>query len=163
PRSSVHPGNLARTCGSCHPGAGQRFAMGPVHVSAAGASEPFAVRLVRLAYLFLIPFSVAFMLVHNGADFLAKLRRGPLRETSAETVERMNRRFRIAHGLAMASFPLLVVTGFALKYPDAAWSAPLLALESRFAFRGLLHRGAGSVLIAALGYHAVHLARSSRD
>ena len=32
PRSTVNPANLAHTCGTCHPGAGQTFAIGPVHV-----------------------------------------------------------------------------------------------------------------------------------
>ncbi len=163
PRSTVHPANVARTCGACHPGAGRRFAVGPVHVRAATASEPLPVRWIRLAYLVLIPLTVAFMLVHNGADFVAKLRRGARHAASGEEVERMNRRFRVAHALVVASFPVLVVTGFALKYPDAGWSAPLLAFEGRLAFRGLVHRIAGVVLIAAMAYHVVHLARVPRD
>ena len=32
PRSHIAPQNLAATCGSCHPGAGQTFAIGAVHV-----------------------------------------------------------------------------------------------------------------------------------
>jgi formate dehydrogenase gamma subunit len=75
----------------------------------------------------------------------------------------MNLPFRIAHGLVVLSFPVLVLTGFALKYPESAWAAPILAWEGRFGFRGLVHRVAGVVLIASLVYHAVHLALSPRD
>lgn len=32
PRSSVHPLNLPRTCGKCHPGASENFARGKIHV-----------------------------------------------------------------------------------------------------------------------------------
>jgi cytochrome b subunit of formate dehydrogenase len=163
PRSTVHASNVAKTCGSCHPGAGQRFAMGPVHVGPASTSEHALVRWIRLAYLALIPLTVGFMLLHNGADFIAKLRRGPRHSAGGPEVERMNRRFRIAHGLVVVSFPVLVVTGFALKYPDAWWSLPLLVLEGKLAFRGLLHRIAGLVLIGAMLYHVVHLAQVPRD
>jgi hypothetical protein len=34
PRSHVNKANLPKTCGQCHPGAGTRFALGLVHVSA---------------------------------------------------------------------------------------------------------------------------------
>jgi cytochrome b subunit of formate dehydrogenase len=38
-----------------------------------------------------------------------------------------------------------------------------LGWERRLAFRGLVHRAAGALLIASLVYHALHLARSARD
>ena len=163
PRSTVHPGNLARTCGSCHPGAGQRFAIGPVHVRAASASEHPIVRWIRVIYLWLIPLTLGFMALHNGADFIAKLVRGVPRGHSGDQVPRMGLHFRIAHGLTVISFPVLVVTGFALKFPESWWAAPLLQWEGELAFRGLVHRIAGVVLILSLLYHAVHLALSRQD
>jgi len=162
-RSTVHPVNLATTCGSCHPGAGARFALGPVHVRSATVSEHVVVRWIRVAYLVLIPLTVAFMLLHNGADFVAKVVRGARGHDSGEQVERMGLHFRIAHAAVVLSFPVLVVTGFALKFPDSWWAAPLLAFEGRLAFRGLVHRFAGVVLLAAVGYHIVHLALVPRD
>jgi len=37
----------------------------------------------------------------------------------------MNRNFRIAQwGGVIFSFPTLVITGFALKFPDAFWAQP---------------------------------------
>ncbi len=162
PRSTVHPTNLARTCGACHPGAGNRFAMGPVHVAAATASEHGVVRFVRVAYLFLIPVTLGFMLLHNAVDFVAKARRPRLRGAD-EPLERMNRNFRIAHGMVVLSFPVLVVTGFALKYPDAWWAAPLLAFEGHMSVRGAVHRVAAVVLVLALVYHVAHLALVRRD
>jgi len=163
PRSTVHPKNLAHTCGACHPGAGTRFAIGPIHVRPAAASEHPVVRFIRVAYLFLIPLTLGFMLLHNLLDFVAKLVRGTRGHGAGREVVRMNLPFRIAHGLVVLSFPVLVLTGFALKYPESAWAAPILAWEGRFGFRGLVHRVAGVVLIASLVYHAVHLALSPRD
>ena len=46
PQSTINPKNLPRTCGQCHPGAGTRFALGPVHLWA-GRAEPVSVRLVQ--------------------------------------------------------------------------------------------------------------------
>jgi cytochrome b subunit of formate dehydrogenase len=75
----------------------------------------------------------------------------------------MNFYFRLAHWGVMLSFPTLVFTGFALKYPAQWWAQPLLLWESHIAFRGTLHRIAAVVLLAATIYHAVHLAVNKRD
>lgn len=162
-RSTIHPANLGRTCGGCHPGAGARFAIGPVHVVEGTGTEHPIVRVLRLAYVAVIVLTLGFMLLHNGLDFLGKLVRGGAHGGSGETLPRMNRPFRIAHALVLVSFVTLVVTGFALKFPESAWAAPLLRFEGRVAVRGLVHRVAGVVLIAALVFHAVHLAASRRD
>jgi len=161
--STIHPANLARTCGACHAGAGVRFAIGPVHVRPATRTEHPAVRGIRIAYWILIPFTVGLMLLHNGVDFFSKLARRAPRLDDGEEVPRMGRHFRNAHGLAVGSFLVLVVTGFALKFPESFWAAPLLRWEGRFAVRGTLHRAAGVVLVAALAYHLIHLILRRRD
>jgi len=51
-----------------------------------------------------------------------------------------------------------VITGFALKFPDAIWARPLLVWEGHFAFRGSLHRAAAVVLVATMGFHLIYLA-----
>ncbi len=164
PRSKVNPANLAKTCGACHPGAGSRFAIGPIHVREGGASEAPIVRWIRLFYLWIIPLTLGFMAFHNVLDFVAKLVRGvPHGGGSREQVPRMNWHFRVAHGLTVLSFPILVVTGFALKYPESWWARPLVAWEGQAAIRGTVHRIAGVILILSLLYHAVHLWRSPRD
>ncbi|HXZ14320.1 MAG TPA: cytochrome c3 family protein [Candidatus Sulfotelmatobacter sp.] len=163
PRSTINSANLAHTCGSCHPGAGTNFAIGPVHVRAQAKSENVVVKWIRLTYWVLIPFAVVFMFLHHLLDFIRKFRRkGPRSESGAE-VMRMNLNFRIAHWLTVVSFPVLVVTGFALKFPEAWWAKPMLLWESRFAFRGLVHRAAAVVLLASLAYHIVHLIVVRRD
>jgi cytochrome b subunit of formate dehydrogenase len=113
-------------------------------------------------YWILIPLTIAFMLFHHAADFLRKAR-SMRRRDSRQEVERMNLNFRIAHWLVVASFPVLVVTGFALKFPDEWWARPMLIWETRFAFRGTLHRAAAVVLLAAIAYHIVDLILVRRD
>lgn len=163
PRSTIHPNNLAATCGTCHPGAGQRFAITAIHVRPQTASEHYVVRWIRVAYWILIPLTLGFMLFHHSVDFFRKLIRGSRVLHSGEQVPRMNLHFRIAHWLVMVSFPVLIITGFALKFPEAWWSAPLLHWEGQFAFRGTVHRTAGVILVIALVYHIVHLIVSRRD
>jgi formate dehydrogenase gamma subunit len=162
-RSTVNAANLSRTCGSCHAGAGDHFVIGPVHVRiTTGAAHP-VVKWIRWAYLLLIPLTLGFMIAHNLLDFMAKLiRRKPRHETGAQ-VSRMNRNFRIAHWGVILSFPTLVFTGFALKFPEAWWARPLLVWEGHFAFRGIVHRTAAVVLVAATVYHVIHLALNRRD
>ena len=75
----------------------------------------------------------------------------------------MNLHFRIAHGLVVLSFPVLVLTGFALKYPEAFWASPLLPFEGALPLRAYVHRAAALVLCAACAYHVLHLLRAPRD
>jgi formate dehydrogenase gamma subunit len=163
PRSTVNAANLAKTCGQCHSGMSAQFAIGPVHVQIAGGPAHPIVMWIRGIYLFLIPATLGFMILHNLLDWLAKLLRPHPRPAPGRQVVRMNLWFRIAHWAVMVSFPTLVFTGFALKYPDSWWSEPFLHGGRSEAFRGQLHRAAAIVLIAATLYHFLHLALNRRD
>ncbi|MBI2828598.1 MAG: cytochrome c3 family protein, partial [Acidobacteria bacterium] len=163
PRSHVHKDNLANTCGKCHPGAGTRFALGPVHVVPTKEGA-WIVYWIRLIYLWLIGPTVGFMLLHNFLDLWRKARRArpDLAASTPPARERMPRLLRWQHGLVMATFPLLVYTGFALTYPEEWWAAPLLRWESGLGLRGLLHRIAACILMGSLFWHLAHLAVSRR-
>ncbi len=165
PRSHVNAVNLPATCGKCHPGAGARFSLGTVHVAAGSTStSTWAVAWIRSLYLWLIGVTIVGMTAHNLLDFSRKLRRPylPPAPSLASLPERMPRALRWQHGTVMLSFPILVYTGFALKYPEAWWAAPLLQWEAALGLRGLLHRTAAVVLIAGLLWHVVQLAVSRR-
>ena len=75
----------------------------------------------------------------------------------------MNLHFRVAHALVIVSFPLLALTGFALKYPESWWASPFLIWESGLASRGGLHRLSAALLILAFAYHVVHLILVPKD
>lgn len=170
PRSMINPKNLAKTCGQCHLGAGKRFAIGPVHEVA--STEPKAVRWARSLYLLLIPLVIGLMFVHNLGDWVRKvalLRFMPggqyrsLRQADRETGElRMFGFERVQHLLLLTSFAVLVWTGFALKYPDGWWVRPLLAWETRWPMRGIVHRIAAVVFMVVAGMHIVSLMVSGR-
>jgi thiosulfate reductase cytochrome b subunit len=158
PRSHVHPANVPATCGKCHPGAGARFVLGPVHVVPASTTIPI-LYWIRFIYLWVISLTVFFMLAHNALDLSRKARRRELFPSVplTERPERMSRELRWQHGLVMFSFPILVYTGFALTYPESWWAAPLLVWESQLGLRGALHRVASFVLLASLFWHLIHL------
>jgi cytochrome b subunit of formate dehydrogenase len=162
PRSHVHAANLPATCGKCHPGAGTRFTLGPVH-SRADSVGARAVAWIRLIYMWLIAGTIGFMTLHNLLDISRKARRPPPVPSppGSSQPERMTRWLRWQHGLVMISFPILAYTGFALKYPDSWWAHPLLQWENGLGVRGVLHRGAAAVMLIALAWHGVHLAVSA--
>ena len=176
PKSTINARNLPATCGKCHPGAGSRFALGPVHWLE-GGKEPPGVAWVRGLYLGLIPVTIGLMLLHNLADWFRKLYRLRLRsgarpgavELARAAVRgvvhpeiRMLGAERIQHALLLTSFMVLAWTGFALKYPDQLWARPLLAWEHVFPVRATVHRIAGAVLIAVSLVHMISLIASRR-
>lgn len=162
-RSTVNAANLSKTCGNCHQGIGANASIGPVHVQISGGPASPVVRWIRWIYLILIPLTLGFMVLHNLIDFLAKLLHPPVRLPGGERVTRMNLWFRAAHWGVMLSFPILVYTGFALKFPDAWWARPLLLWEQHVDFRGGVHRAAAVLLLAATLYHLIHVAVNRRD
>lgn len=163
--SRIHPNNLAATCGSCHPGAGVNFTRGSVHVvPTSGENE--LLYLVSTGYILLIGVIVGGMVVHNVADFVRKSkrrllqRRGMLEhaKTGHRLYLRMSLSERIQHGALMLSFFTLVMTGFALRYPDAWWVAPVREISPAvFDLRSLLHRIAAVVMVTVSFYHVYYL------
>ena len=150
PRSTIHPSNLARTCGQCHPGVTEKFASSKVHVDAPLSADigSKAVRWIRKLYLSLIFAVIGGMLVHNFIIWRAKV--VARRKLEHRFVTRMPLRFRWQHAALLSSFFVLVLTGFALKFPDS-WFASMLSLGERM--RHLLHRVAAVILISVSIFH----------
>ena len=169
-RSTIHPSNLPMTCGQCHPGAGPQLASARVHVGPGMGEHPL-VALVRQIYLVIIFGTIGGMALHNGLDFLKRLRerwRVEMRGAPAEEphvspevaqrlFERMTLNERIQHITLLASFMVLVITGFALKFPENWWARPLVWMEGGYALRAWTHRIAGTVLTLAGIYHLGYL------
>jgi cytochrome b subunit of formate dehydrogenase len=165
PQSSTNRKNLAKTCGKCHAGAGERFAITPVHVIE-GPSEALPVKWVREFYLLVIPFTIGLMLLHNGGDWVRKLvqlrslrrlRPAPAKIVHLHREVRMLPFERVQHALLVISFISLVWTGFALKYPNQWWAVPLVMWEGRVHVRGIAHRVAAVVFVVVSVMHLVSL------
>ena len=154
-RSTINRANLVTTCGRCHPGVTEKFVVGKVHVDAPLSADvgSVAVCWIRKLYLGMIFAVIGAMLLHN----LVIWRRKALlrRKEEHRLVERMTRHQRWQHVILFVSFITLVITGFALKFPDS-WFATLLGMGERV--RGVTHRVAGVILIAVGIYHIVYAA-----
>ncbi len=157
PRSTVNKANLGKTCGKCHPQAGERFAIGPVHALPTTTASGRVLNFVKAFYLLIIPVVLGGMLLHNFLDWWRKARRALAEYRSGHGHLRLTLSERVQHLLLLVSFTLLVITGFALKYPQSFWAAPIVRWEDHFPVRGLLHRVAGIVLIGASIYHMIYL------
>lgn len=170
PNSSIHPANLAATCGSCHPGANEKFAIGKVHVTESKEDEPI-LYWISTIYIYLIVVLISGMFLHNLIDFIRKAIRKRKIRLGLIKVEhhghglylRMTLNERIQHFLLMISFFTLVITGFALRFPEAEWVKFLRDLiPGFFELRSLLHRIAAVVMVVDAVYHAFYLAFTER-
>ncbi|HUK63412.1 MAG TPA: cytochrome b/b6 domain-containing protein, partial [Dongiaceae bacterium] len=166
PRSSVSRQQLARTCGRCHPGAGTKYRMGPVHVALTMPTNP-APYWARLIYLWLIAGTIGFMALHNGLDWARKIRGHFLAHVGrlevhahagARWFERMTAAERVQHALLATSFFTLVYTGFALKFPESILFRWMARLEGAYAWRSVVHRVAAVAMIATSLFHVGYLA-----
>jgi nitrate/TMAO reductase-like tetraheme cytochrome c subunit len=163
PLSSVHKANLPHTCGKCHPGAGENFAIGTIHAApGVGNGEHPLVHLARRLYLWLIVVVVGAMALHNGFDFTRRF--GRPRLPYGRDVLRFTLNERLQHALLVLSFLTLAYSGFALKFPEAWWAAPFNWFAAGESSRRLVHRGAALVMLGAGLYHLgwVGLSRRGR-
>jgi cytochrome b subunit of formate dehydrogenase len=168
--SRISKNNLANTCGKCHPGANENFTKGSVHVVAA-AGQDNLLYFVTTAYIILIAVVIGGMIVHNLLDFIKKskrqlmYRRGLLPRTfpGHRLYVRMTLEERIQHGSLLLSFLTLVLTGFALRFPDAWWVAGISRISPViFELRGIMHRIAAVVLVTASVYHLYYILFTAR-
>ena len=171
PASTIHPKNLARTCGKCHPGAGERFARGKIHVDASSKVQEPLLWWIGFVYAGLIVGTIGGMFAHNLLDFVKKskrhmaLRRGEIEEEPAPNrlYLRMTLAERLQHGALATSFIVLVVTGFMLRFPDSWWVLSLRNLSSSaFEARSLVHRIAAVVMTLASVYHLYYIVATAR-
>jgi cytochrome b subunit of formate dehydrogenase/nitrate/TMAO reductase-like tetraheme cytochrome c subunit len=154
PHSTINRANLDATCGQCHKGVTQRFTQSRVHLDGGRSADlgTLVVRWVRRVYLTLIALVIGAMFLHNAILWRSKAM--ARRRAQGPTVVRMSRNQRWQHFVLLVSFIVLVVTGFALKYPHS-WFAELLGMGERL--RSVTHRVAGVVLIAVGVYHVIYL------
>src|SRR5688572_10694672 len=161
PGSMIHAANLTKTCGQCHVGAGENFTKGRIHLASTLAVEGLVpeedmairgTRIVRWIYLPLIVFVIGGMIMHNALVWSRKAAEKRRREP--RTVVRLTRIQRIQHWLLLSSFIVLVLSGFALQYPES-WLAWLLG--SNEFLRRILHRVAAVVMLVTGVYHLYYL------
>lgn len=166
-RSTISKGNLANTCGKCHPGADVNFTKGRIHLEETTPNlkggmpsqadmSGVVIGWVRLAYLWLIFGTIGGMLFHNLIIWWKKAQ--AKRKATDRVIERLTLNQRIQHFFLLTSFIALVLTGFALKYPDSILGMILGSSES---VRRIGHRIAAVVMLLTGVYHAFYLAATA--
>ncbi len=163
--SRIAPKNLVQTCGTCHPGANVNFAKGKVHIIAT-SGEDRILYYISTGYIALIILTIGGMVFHNILDFIKKskrqlmYRRGllPRKHHSPKMYLRMSLDERLQHGTLLVSFTVLVITGFALRFPDAWWVETIRSISpAMFELRSWSHRIAGVIMVLASLYHVYYL------
>jgi len=156
PRSTINKAHLDTTCGKCHKGVTQKFTLTRVHLE--DGIHPMdigsiVVRWVRQIYVVLILLVIGAMFLHNAIIWRSKAI--AKRKIQNPFMMRMTTNQRWQHLILLTSFIVLVITGFALKFPNS-WLAEVLGMGEKL--RSITHRVAGVVLIVAGIYHVFYLA-----
>ncbi len=166
PTSTVSKANLAVTCGKCHPGANENFTKGSVHIVLAEKEEP-GLYWIATIYLILIGVTIGGMFFHNFIDFVKKAKIKKMKQRGLIKTEhhghalylRMSVNERIQHVFLFTSFFTLVITGFALRFPEAWWVRSINDISpAMFEARGIIHRIAAVVMVLVSLYHMYYLA-----
>ena len=156
PESSVHESNVVATCGQCHENVDLTFARSYDHYAASVTRNPVN-RVIRKIYIALIAIVVGGMVIHNAliiSYYLAEKRRRDLAENS---VVRFSEYELAQHMLLVLSFITLVITGFALRYPEAWWVRLGSGIGLGEGTRSTVHRVAGVALIAVSVWHVMYM------
>jgi cytochrome b subunit of formate dehydrogenase len=151
PSSMIHKANLPETCGQCHPGSSSKFVQGRVHLEELPVDQQTfgdkVMKWVSWIYVPLIALTLGGMALHNIIIWVKKARKA--RKDPTRTVVRMNKRQRIQHFLLLTSFFALVISGFALAYPDSLFAT----ITFGEAVRRIIHRIAAVMMLGVGFYH----------
>jgi formate dehydrogenase gamma subunit len=155
PRSAVNPANLARTCGKCHKGAQENFTHGRIHLADGDTTDASSTlnTWIRRIYIVLIALTIGFMALHNILIWWRKAQAA--RRASGRTVVRMNLNQRVQHFIMVISFTVLVLSGFALAWPESLLAKMFGPGET---IRHAVHRVAAMIMIALGLYHLSYMA-----
>ena len=155
----ISANHLQQTCGQCHLGATANFTKGKIHLNAGMVSGvtpsdigSTGTSIVRLIYVPLIILTIGGMAFHNALIWRKK---ALAKRRQQRTVVRLTANQRAQHWLLLLSFLALVLSGFALQYPES-WAAALLGGNEWL--RRIIHRAAAVVMIAVGIYHVAYLA-----
>jgi cytochrome b subunit of formate dehydrogenase len=146
PESSVHESNLAQTCGKCHDDTKSDFINIAAHPKDMKTRNPIAYYISKI-YIWFIFLIIASMIIHNIIIFRYYI----IRKRQALKAQRTIQRFMpfevYQHALLIISFFILVITGFAFRYPDTFWVEWLMSLGMTETIRSMLHRVAAIILV----------------
>ncbi len=160
PQSSVHPDNLAATCGACHANVNASFLTFDPHANPADPSRNVFVHWIWFGMTGLLIGVFGFFGLH-GLLWLQRAIVGKMRGEFAfghvsdgPYVRRFSSMQMGVHISIVVSFLVLAATGLPLKFAEAPWAPELMNIIGGPVVAGWLHRLAG---IVTFGYFVVHL------
>ena len=118
--------------------------------------------VVTWIYLLLIFGTIGLMLLHNAVIWSHAARQKRRYQKAHGHIERLNRFERLWHWLLLLSFMVLVLTGFALKYPESAVFGWMYTLGLTEGARSWIHRLAAVVQTLSMGLIIVYQILSPR-
>ncbi|MEJ2604923.1 MAG: hypothetical protein P8172_16875, partial [Gammaproteobacteria bacterium] len=166
PRSSIHPDNLAETCGACHEGASGNFLNIDPHND---PGDPDDNPWVYYIYMFMMALLIgvfAFFGIHDllwlQRSFVGTLR-GEYGDLKGHTgdgpyVKRFPGVYIFMHATIIVTFLALALTGLPLKFAHAPWAQTLMNLMGGVQAAGIIHRIAAIGTFGYMFFHLVHLA-----
>ncbi len=153
--SSVQYSNRIATCGHCHKNITKEFASIEVHPLDQKTRNPIAY-FFRMMYIWLIIIVIAGMFLHNFIILLYHIREKRKVELGQLRITRFQSWEVYQHLFMLTSFILLVITGFALKFPNADWVQMLVSIGFDERIRPIVHRISAVVMLTTsiiqLGY-----------
>jgi cytochrome b subunit of formate dehydrogenase len=160
PRSSIHPDQLAKTCGTCHSNVNAAFLSFDPHANPSDPTRNPYVHWIWLGMTSLLIGVFGFFGLH-GLLWMQRALVGKLRGEfkighggDGPYVRRFSSMQMGVHIAIVSSFLLLAATGLPLKFAESTWAPALMSLLGGAEVAGWLHRLAGTV---TFGYFIWHL------
>ena len=152
PSSSLHPSQIRETCQECHENITQDLASIRLHDIRNSAQKGWPY-FFTILYTLLISITVGAMILYILLDYGRQV----INMAKKRQIRRMDGWSLLQHTMLAISFAALVVTGFALHYPNSWWAQLLFGREGGFPLRSLLHRFAGVLLALTSLMHIAYL------
>lgn len=157
PASRMHLTNRGTACGKCHGQVTENFAQSFSHRKAMQNQGGNIENIVKDIYIVIIVVSVLGMVGYNSIVWLWAVRRKFRLQRDQKHVNRMSRFERVSHFILFITFSALVITGFALKFPEAFWAKWLFSIGMTEAVRASIHRLSATLMTLNLILFVVYM------
>ncbi|MCF8262253.1 MAG: cytochrome c3 family protein [Melioribacteraceae bacterium] len=161
PESEVGDLKVTETCQKCHPEATEVFSKSYSHRSTSEEAAKVE-SIVTNLYFWLIVLVIGGMVVHNLLIFVYEIKNKRKKEKNVIVIPRFSKNEVVQHFLLLTTFITLVITGFALKFPNSFWASGLLELGMIEPVRQIVHRVAGVLMLLVGFYHVFYLFVTAR-
>ena len=154
--STINEANVTATCKKCHINATETFSKSYSHKTIDNTASKIE-DVVAWIYFWLIVSVIGGMILHNLLIFIFEIRKKRRHQKNEINIPRFTKNEVYQHYLLLASFIILAITGFALKFHNSWWAEILHALGLSETARQNIHRISAVVMIGVGIYHIFYL------